>query len=61
MELRQIADRLLSLLPPGDRTMLVLKEMEDFTIEDLAGIYKISKKRRQAEVVPSAPPVAACL
>ena len=43
VELRQIADRLLSLLPPGDRTMLVLKEMEDFTIEDLAGIFKISK------------------
>ena len=43
VELRQIADRLLSLLPPGDRMMLVLKEMEDFSIEDLAGIYKISK------------------
>ena len=43
VELRQIADRLLSLLPPGDRMMLVLKEMEDFTIEDLAGIFKISK------------------
>ena len=43
MELREISDRLLSLLPPGDRMLLVLKEMEDFTIEDLAAIFKISK------------------
>ena len=43
VELREIADRLLGLLPPADRMLLVLKEMEDFSIEDLAGVFKISK------------------
>lgn len=43
VELLEISDRLLSLLPPGDRMLLVLKEMEDFSIEDLAAIFKISK------------------
>ena len=43
VEMRDIADRLLSLLPPADRMMLVLKEMEDFSIEDLSGVFKISK------------------
>jgi RNA polymerase sigma-70 factor (ECF subfamily) len=43
VELRQIAERLLSLLPPGDRLLLVLKEVEDFSIEDLSGTFKISR------------------
>ena len=42
VELRQIVDRLLALLPPRDRLLLVLREVEDFSIGDLALIFGIS-------------------
>lgn len=43
MELRQITDKLLGLLPPLDRSLLVLKEVEDFSIEELTKVFKLSK------------------
>lgn len=43
VELREIVNYMLGLLPPRDRMLLVLKETEDFSIEDLASTFKISK------------------
>jgi len=43
VELREIVNHILGLLPPRDRMLLVLKETEDFSIEDLASTFKISK------------------
>ena len=61
MELREISDRLLSLLPPGDRMLLVLKEMEDYYDRGSVRYLQDIQKRGEAEVVPGTPPVAACL
>ena len=43
MELRQLAENLLSALPPKERSLLILKEIEQFSIEELASIFKTSK------------------
>ncbi len=43
MELKQITDKLLGLLPPLDRSLLVLKEVEELSIEELAKVFKLSK------------------
>lgn len=42
LELRQTAERLLSALPPKDRSLLVLKEVEELSIEELTAIFKAS-------------------
>jgi RNA polymerase sigma-70 factor, ECF subfamily len=41
-EVRQTAERLLNSLPPKDRLLLILKEIEEFSIEELTAIFKIS-------------------
>jgi len=42
LELRQTAEKLLGLLPPRDRALLVLKEIEDLSIEELTQVFKSS-------------------
>jgi RNA polymerase sigma-70 factor, ECF subfamily len=42
LELRQTAERLLSVLPPKDRSLLILKEIEDLSIEELTQVFKSS-------------------
>jgi RNA polymerase sigma-70 factor, ECF subfamily len=42
LEVRQTAERLLNSLPPKDRLLLILKEIEEFSIEELTAIFKIS-------------------
>jgi RNA polymerase sigma-70 factor, ECF subfamily len=42
-ELKQIADKLLGYLPPLDRSLLVLKEVEELSIDELAKVFKLSK------------------
>jgi RNA polymerase sigma-70 factor (ECF subfamily) len=42
LEIRQTAEKLLSLLPPKDRTLLMLKEMEDLSIDELTQIFNSS-------------------
>jgi RNA polymerase sigma-70 factor (ECF subfamily) len=43
LEIRQTADNLLSALPPQERSLLVLKEVEELSIEELMAIFKASK------------------
>jgi RNA polymerase sigma-70 factor, ECF subfamily len=43
LEMRQIAANLLSALSPAERSLLVLKEVEELSIEELMGIFKASK------------------
>ncbi len=43
LEMRQLAEKLLSLLHPLDRSLLVLKEVEELSVEELARIFKTSK------------------
>jgi RNA polymerase sigma-70 factor, ECF subfamily len=42
LELRQTAETLLSTLPPKDRSLLILKEVEELSIEELTQIFKAS-------------------
>jgi RNA polymerase sigma-70 factor, ECF subfamily len=42
LEVRQTAERLLNSLPPKDRLLLILKEIEELSIEELTAIFKIS-------------------
>lgn len=42
LEIRQTAERLLSELPPRDRALLILKEIEELSIEELTEIFKSS-------------------
>ena len=42
LEIRQTAERLLSVLPPKDRSLLILKEIEGLSIEELTQIFKSS-------------------
>ncbi len=42
VELQQAAERLLNLLPPKERSLLILKEIEEFSIEELAVIFNAS-------------------
>jgi RNA polymerase sigma-70 factor (ECF subfamily) len=39
--LRDLVDKLLSRAPENDRTILVLKELHDFSVEEIAGILKL--------------------
>jgi RNA polymerase sigma-70 factor (ECF subfamily) len=43
MEIKQVAENLLSALPPKERSLLILKEIEEFSIEELMGIFKASR------------------
>jgi RNA polymerase sigma-70 factor, ECF subfamily len=43
LEMRQIAGKLLGLLHPLDRSLLILKEVEELSIEELARVFKTSK------------------
>ena len=43
LEARQIADRLLGLIHPRDRMLLVLKEVEQLSIEELADVFGTSR------------------
>jgi len=43
MEIKQLAENLLSALPPKERSLLILKEIEQLSIEELASIFKTSK------------------
>jgi RNA polymerase sigma-70 factor (ECF subfamily) len=43
LEMRQTADNLLSALPPQERSLLVLKEVEELSIEELMAIFKASR------------------
>ena len=60
LETKQLAERLLGLLHPRDRMLLVLKEVEQLSIEELANIFKTSpsaiklrlfRARRQLQAV----------
>jgi RNA polymerase sigma-70 factor (ECF subfamily) len=60
LEVKQAAERLLSLLHPKDRILLILKEVEQFSIEDLGDIFHMShsavklrlfRARRQLQAV----------
>jgi RNA polymerase sigma-70 factor (ECF subfamily) len=42
LEVQQTAERLLSTLPPKDRSMLILKEIEELSIAELSEIFKTS-------------------
>ena len=42
LEVKQTAQRLLSLLHPKDRILLILKEVEQFSIEELGTIFRMS-------------------
>jgi RNA polymerase sigma-70 factor (ECF subfamily) len=42
LELRQLSEKLLQRLPPLERSMMILKEIEEMSIEELARIYKTS-------------------
>jgi len=43
LEIRQTADNLLSALPPQERSLLVLKEVEELSIEELMAVFKASR------------------
>jgi RNA polymerase sigma-70 factor (ECF subfamily) len=43
LEMRQTADNLLSALPPQERSLLVLKEVEELSIEELMAVFKASR------------------
>src|SRR5437867_3768592 len=43
LEMRQTAANLLSALPPQERSLLVLKEVEELSIEELMAIFKASR------------------
>src|SRR5215475_89456 len=43
LEMRQTAGDLLSALPPQERSLLVLKEVEELSIEELMAIFKASR------------------
>lgn len=43
LEIKQTADNLLSALPPQERSLLVLKEVEELSIEELMAIFKASR------------------
>jgi RNA polymerase sigma-70 factor, ECF subfamily len=43
LELRQTAANLLSALPPQERSLLVLKEVEELSIEELMAVFKASR------------------
>jgi RNA polymerase sigma-70 factor, ECF subfamily len=43
LEVRETADNLLSALPPQERSLLVLKEVEELSIEELMAIFKASR------------------
>src|SRR5262245_35337057 len=43
LEMKQTADNLLSALPLQERSLLVLKEVEELSIEELIAIFKASK------------------
>jgi RNA polymerase sigma-70 factor (ECF subfamily) len=60
LEVKQTAERLLSLLHPKDRMLLILKEVEQFSIEELGEIFRMShsaiklrlfRARRQLQAV----------
>lgn len=60
LETKQVAERLLALLHPRDRMLLVLKEVEQLSVEELADIFKTSpsaiklrlfRARRQLQAV----------
>jgi RNA polymerase sigma-70 factor, ECF subfamily len=42
LEVRQTAERLLNELPPRDRSLLILKEIEELSIEELTEVFKTS-------------------
>ena len=42
LEVQQTAERLLSALPPKDRSLLILKEIEELSIAELSEIFKAS-------------------
>jgi RNA polymerase sigma-70 factor (ECF subfamily) len=42
LEVREVAEKLLNELPPKDRSLLILKEIEGFSIEELTEILKTS-------------------
>jgi RNA polymerase sigma-70 factor (ECF subfamily) len=43
LEIRQTADNLLSALPPQEQSLLVLKEVEELSIEELMAVFKASR------------------
>jgi RNA polymerase sigma-70 factor (ECF subfamily) len=43
LEIRQTADNLLSALPPQERSLLVLQEVEELSIEELMAVFKTSR------------------
>jgi RNA polymerase sigma-70 factor, ECF subfamily len=43
LEMRQTAANLLSALPPQERSLLVLKEVEELSIEELMAVFKASR------------------
>ena len=43
LEMKQTAGNLLSALSPQERTLLILKEIEELSIEELMGIFKASR------------------
>jgi RNA polymerase sigma-70 factor (ECF subfamily) len=43
LELRETAANLLSALRPSERSLLVLKEVEEFSIEELMAVFKASR------------------
>jgi RNA polymerase sigma-70 factor, ECF subfamily len=43
MEAKQLAESLLRWLPPKDRLLLILKEVEELSIEELMAVFKTSK------------------
>lgn len=42
LEMRQLAERLLERLPPEDRLLLLLKELEGFSVEEIAELTKMN-------------------
>jgi RNA polymerase sigma-70 factor, ECF subfamily len=43
LEVRETANNLLSVLPPQERSLLVLKEVEELSIEELMTVFKASR------------------
>ncbi len=43
LETRQVAENLLRALPPRDRSLLILREIEELSIEELMQVFKTSR------------------